>query len=330
MPVPVSSVYDELMHYTTFDGLSGIVSSGCLWATDANFLNDAREISHYFDARLQAVVEPEVRKYAHEVARDPETLARIVSLGGFDELIKEESAVIVSSLRDVTLKMNRPFVLSLCGAPNDRIRRSGLLSQWRGYGADGGYALVFDSKGIEAKLELEAKSFSYTHVQMGDVFYEGIDPDGQPAKSDFDEMEAEVKKGASQLLRKRTLPADSPVFYRSVTSLSCLFKHWGFWEEREIRVVAIPIPTTLLPEGETLTEPLKEIKHFCRRGVDVPYIELFVAAPGLTEGQKLPLKRVIVGPHRDSTSRIPEVIDLLRSNGYDAEVIESEIPYVGR
>lgn len=36
--------YSELMHYTTADGLMGIVTSKTLWATHARFLNDSEEV----------------------------------------------------------------------------------------------------------------------------------------------------------------------------------------------------------------------------------------------------------------------------------------------
>lgn len=36
----IAESYSELMHYTTADGLKGIVTSGCLWATHIKFLND--------------------------------------------------------------------------------------------------------------------------------------------------------------------------------------------------------------------------------------------------------------------------------------------------
>ncbi len=327
MPVPVSSVYDELMHYTTFGGLSGIISSGCIWATDANYLNDAREISHYFDVRLKTVIEPVTKRVLYKLAQDPEKLAEIVRRGGFDELINGEVAALFTSIRTATMQMNRPFVLSLCGARSERVRQSGLLSQWRGYGADGGFALVFDTKGIETGLEREAKAYAYLHVQIGDVFYEGIDSEIQPGKVDFEEMENTVQQGVERLIRERALPPESGDFYQAVTGLTCLFKHWGFEEEREVRVVAIPTPENLLSEE---SRPQKTIKAHTRNSVEVPYIELFIGSPDFKHLEKLPLKRVIIGPHRDHAQRTSQVRELLKANGYDVQVVESEIPYLGR
>src|SRR6266540_1307643 len=44
------SVYPaEVFHYTTVDGLRGIVESGKLWATEVGYLNDASEYVHAND-----------------------------------------------------------------------------------------------------------------------------------------------------------------------------------------------------------------------------------------------------------------------------------------
>jgi hypothetical protein len=47
---------------------------------------------------------------------------------------------------------------SFCGVANSVISESGLLSQWRGYGIDGGYAIVFDTKALKALVAQEKES----------------------------------------------------------------------------------------------------------------------------------------------------------------------------
>jgi hypothetical protein len=39
-------VDDMVYHYTTAEGLKGIIESRCLWATNVNFLNDVSEYNH--------------------------------------------------------------------------------------------------------------------------------------------------------------------------------------------------------------------------------------------------------------------------------------------
>jgi hypothetical protein len=329
MPIPVSHVYDELMHYTTLRGFTGIVSSGCIWATDASFLNDASEISHFFDIRLARVIAPVVRTRGIELARSPEILADMSNQGGVERVIDAEISTVVRSLREATLSMNKPYVLSLCGTADDRVRHSGLLSQWRGYGADGGYALVMDTKGLEDALLVETKSHHYMHAEIGDVYYEGIDPLIQPARGDFEELEKTVNEGVNRILRGGTAE-ETEGFYQAVTSLSCLCKHWGFWEEREIRLVVVPASEDVVDAVPEAVRPAKAVKSFPRGAVSVPYVELFASSPSAGLQTKLPIKRVIVGPHIDRVQRLASAKELLGLHGYDVDVTVSEIPYIGR
>lgn len=323
----VTEEYSELMHYTTAAGLTGIVSSGALWTTDASFLNDAEELKHFFDVRLIELVRPEVLSYVVELARIPANARQISSDGGVEHLVEKESLLRVEHLREATMATNRPHVFSMSASTDDRIRRSGLLSQWRGYGADGGYALVFDTVEFQKLLEEESGSYHYQHLQWGDVYYYGIDPADQPSGSDVQEFEEQVRHGIAGLLRGRSAD-EVPDFYQAITSLSCLYKHRGFWEEREVRVIAIPasddVANMARMEGETRDR--RTLKTFVRAGAPVPYLELFGKSPPA----RLPIKQVIVGPHSASAWRRAAVERLLAANGYDCEIVCSDIPYIGR
>lgn len=329
MSVPVSQAYPELMHYTDFAGLRGIVASGCLWATDAAFLNDASEIAHFFDVRLKGVIAATVRKRGAKLAQSIEVLTNMTKMGGFDKVVEAETVALVKSLREATLTINRPFILSLCGAMSDGVRRSGLLSQWRAYGSDGGYAVVFNTRALEDALRAEGGKYHNMHVQMGDVYYEGIDPKVQPATPDFEQLEETVRNGVARILQGGTADETSG-FYDAVTSLSCLCKHWGFWEEREVRIVVVPTSTEVLQPAPEADCPTKTIRYFSRGSVKVPYLELLGTAGSISTIERLPINRVIVGPRRNSKECVAKAQNLLQQYGYDCMVHESEIPYIGR
>lgn len=329
MPKPVSQQHPELMHYTTLTGLRGIVSSGHFWATDASCLNDSSEITHFFDTRLEPLIRAEAYRYVIELARDPATLARMLKDGGIDKLVEVETLAWSSRIRLATTGMNKPYIVSLSGPSDERIRTSGLLSQWRGYGNDGGYAIVLDTKKFEEALGVEAETFRHMHVQLGDVYYHGIDPSLQPATPDITEFEEVVKTGVSRLVRGGA-GEETPRFYDAITSLSCLCKHWGFWEEREVRAVVVPASDEVIAAAGEPAPLLKVEKAFQRDQTRVPYIELFESRLSEVKGPALPIKRVIVGPHRDRTAHAEVVRELLLSHGYVAEVYESQIPYIGR
>lgn len=329
MPTPVSQQYPELLHYTTLDGLRGILSSGCLWATDADFLNDSSEIRHFFNERLRELILNDARQYALELARVPQYLARMIKDGGIERVVGLEADAWHSTLHRVTLAMNRPFVLSLSGPSDAQVQHSGLLSQWRGYGSDGGYALVFDTRKLEAMLTAEAQAHHYMHVQIGDVYYLGIDPQLQPATPDVEEYEAIVHQGVSRMMRGGTAE-ETDRFYEAVTSLSCVYKHWGFWEEREIRVVVVPASGEVARAGEPQAPPQKEVKLIDRGEKKLPYVELFSARRAADPDARLPINRIIVGPHKNRKLHAESVRQALMGAGYVAEVVESQIPYVGR
>lgn len=56
-----ASETDYLYHYTTQDGLIGILDNNCIWATHYKFLNDYSEID-FFKNELVKLIEPDVRK----------------------------------------------------------------------------------------------------------------------------------------------------------------------------------------------------------------------------------------------------------------------------
>jgi hypothetical protein len=242
-----------------------------------------------------------------------------------------EAKTWADSLRKVTLEFNHPYIFSMSAAQDPDILRSGLLSQWRGYGVDGGYALVFNTEGFEQLLKIEGETYHYQHALWGDVHYYGIDPNKQPSSDEVAESEAIVRGGVAKMLRGGTAE-ETEGFYQAVSSLSCLYKHRGFREEHEVRVVAIPVDSEIgqmaMAEGEVRLK--KPIRTFLRGGLVVPYLELFSQPTAAHRRSRLPIKRVIVGPHREAPVRAQAVRRLLAANDYVAEVVVSEIPYIGR
>lgn len=332
MPKAVTDEYAELMHYTTATGLAGIVSTGCLWASHAAFLNDAQEMKHFFDARLPDLALPEVLiYYANDLARLPEKAKKMEAEGGIDTLARLKARKTAENLRTVTLAFNHPYIFSMSAIHDSLVAHSGLLSQWRGYGGDGGYALVLDTAEFNRLLEVESQTYHYQHALWGNVHYYGIDPSSQPSSEDVAKLEAVVRAGIARLIRGGTAE-ETKGFYEAISSLSCLYKHWGFWEERELRVVAIPVDVEVArlaaAEGETKSQ--KPIKTFVRGGLPVPYLELFSQAGASRNRVRLPIRRVIVGPHREAAVRVQAVQRLLAANDYEAEVLCSQIPYIGR
>lgn len=121
------------------------------------------------------------------------------------------------------------------------------------------------------------------------------------------------------------------VTFEPVTALSCLHKHRGFREEAEVRIVAIPANSEVFEASQKAGDnrPKKPV-HFVRKnGILVPYIELFGTEDSGSK-RKLPVTRVIVGPHPAKLNRQKAVALMLEQYEINAEVTISDIPYLGR
>lgn len=126
---------------------------------------------------------------------------------------------------------------------------------------------------------------------------------------------------------KQETPWEDYKAFNSIAVLSTLWKHRGFKEEREVRiVVGEPSPKIQRELANEVTTPFRRIYAFSRNGTVVPCIHLF-------EDQKLvtlPIRRIIVGPHLDKKQRRKAVEILLKNHGIDAEVTVSATPFRGR
>lgn len=156
--VSKTQVWDEykyLFHYTTQSGLEGILNSQCLHATHYAYLNDLAEI---------IALQPRLVEFAVQSAKETlETLARtspkikkkIEIDGGINEIAKREGSVLVDKLYRLTFggevqrAATEPFIISFCAHDENAYEfKHGLLIQWRAYGKNIGYAIVFDAKNL--------------------------------------------------------------------------------------------------------------------------------------------------------------------------------------
>lgn len=316
MAQSIDEHHRELMHYTTVNGLEGIVTSGCLWATHAAFLNDSDEIHHFIDGPFKKVVFAEVRKFCMEWAANNAQDPHVT-----EEKTREIAAEFLERWRASIVENLDFFVFSMSRPKTEAVAAHGLLSQWRGYGHDGGYAIVLDAVGLDQLLQVEGK-FNLCTLSRGPVEY--LDDPNVPEIDD-------VQRGIAGMLRGEMEDDVAIRFYRAITTLLWQHKHWGFEEECEERIVAAPpkkdVAEYAAKDGDKRQPKLP--KTFVRGGLPVPYLELFAGLP--CGPYRLPIKRVIVGPHRDQALRIGAVRWLLAANGYTgADVHGSAIPYLGR
>lgn len=332
MPKPFS---EELYHYTGIQGLKGIVGSQTLWASHYKFLNDAAEVIH-FQERLPRILGPIFINLLRDFSAEGRQ-ALIDVYGTIENALEEEPKTLARVMYEVTFANRNgegafaePFITSFCTVEkeNERVANHGLLSQWRGYGAQGGYAIIFRTDALIELVQEEGKKWNYFFAFGGDVVYSSAKD--EEIYDEFRKQIDEIQKGWEQAMRTRDSVALSPV---ASAFISCAFryKHWGFCEEQEFRIGFVPTTQKIIELGARQgrdVRPRKPVYNFLRNGTPVPYLNLFEGITGQS-GKQLPIKRVIVGPHPEREKRRIAVEQLLMENGIQAEVSISEIPYLG-
>jgi hypothetical protein len=323
----ISEEYERLYHYTNLDGLLGILQNKTLWATHCKFLNDNSEIGLFRNKLISSIL-PSIREILEEIIKKfPNIQKDIDQTGGLDQVVQHETEVLVDAQYGAT--GDEIYILSFCGQhKNPNINSNGLLSQWRGYGTGGGFALVFNTQKLEEILDIETKKYQYDSMHACDIVYS--DDENKFNKEISENLPVIVNDFKTLINNVVSNEKDKlPELKSYQPFIQCVsrYKHYGFREENEIRVVALPtdINQELLKlsnrDGETL-KPEKERKFHNRNGQIVPYIELFNSTD-----IELPIERIIVGPHKEKESRAAALRVMLRNT--KIEITCSDIPFVG-
>ncbi len=325
----VSNTYKSLYHYTTISGALGIIKSNQLWATHCRFLNDTTERIHALDA-IYHHMHPKVLEFVRQLEKSPSARTFFEKKGGSEHVALQETKNIVNAQSEAA--GNECYVVSLCGETTDHYtNKNGLLSQWRGYGKDGGAAIVFDTKKLETLLEKEVVDFSYSHFCLADLFYE--EDFKSPSEAVAEKISTVVNYGIGvikeMVLNEKNL-IETENAYNALANLVSRYKHRAFKEENEVRIIAWPIhqDKKFKEMAQASGEEVKTEKtRYFRESLGgiTPYIKLLEKLP--PNAEKLPIKKIIIGPHKDKEKRKEALEIALR--GHDIEVDISEIPYVG-
>ncbi len=317
--------HPELFHYTSFDAFEDIVKSQTLWAKYFRDLNDTTEIFHA-ETRLADLLTTQLKKYIQQNRSNLKPL--IKEARGMRELAKHDAVIAMRSFFEVTfgtddkLPLFPPYIVSFCchaRSEDEYARENGLLSMWRGYGIDGGVALVFDTGSLNDLFNKEAEKFKYSYGGIGTVVY---DDDMEAFEKEMGKAVANIKDDAMEMLlgpEKYEASKDNVVDFLSVATR---FKHRAFKEEREVRIIASPWIKqhfTNASKEERGRGKLKPVRK--RRGSQ--FIDLF-DNKGIP---RLPIKRVIIGPSKDRDGRIKEVKRVLRQRP-EIDICVSETPFI--
>jgi hypothetical protein len=319
-----------LYHYTTAEGLLGILDTGSLRATHARYMNDRTELKSAFNQEFENLFLDGIFPGAPEGMK--EGLRKMRAARSPDD-------VFIASFTDDGAAL---------GA--DEHRPGDRLSQWRAYSSHtGGFSLGFDSKALlrmQGAVGLQGAETSslfrcrYLTVEKTDAakriaawgaeilpkilesrrrfFRKATDRD--PSE---DEQVLIEFGGASYTLGM----VDGFYFAREAVR----FKDRAFSEEHEWRFVVQSERQKLL--GTHCSDPDSPIIHFRQGKFGVtPFINL----PLQLTSEKSPLRRVVIGPLQYEEGALESVRFLLESKRIklktDAcpggvEVVTSGVPY---
>lgn len=304
--------FPQIAHYTTLAGLRGILETKQLWATHYRFLNDRSEIEHG-------------KGYLREIWKEIVGTTKISLFPGFENFWW---AAGFAPKTDPEF-----FVSSFTGIPSDKeaLKKNGILSQWRGYGNNGGFAIVFDSAALDAsyhsfgkkckahnehddscsdcKIHFTAKIFDeviYSH----DLAMIQNHPDISIIKTHFDKFCTALNSGANI----QSDPNDIE-YYKFALYLMFNLKHQEFEEENEVRFSCFN-RLEKFAGGYLNTSPFQ--------------INIEDQKPRLKiDFDPTAIKTIIVGPQKEQDQMQIYIKYFLENLGYlNVDVSKSEIPFI--
>ncbi len=302
-PVPPAGL---LFHYTTADGLKGIVEQNELWATSAYFLNDSTEIIYGY-----RILKDALEEWITNNPRPKESLSSRLArdlLNSFGRDLLDRRVI-------------KPIYLAcFCELDN-------LLSQWRAYGQSAGYSLGFKvptdpSTGQGFKPEPNTYTSKWVKVDYNrNEQIKKCRAILDPVLATFDDAgtaQAIAAIGDHPLLGySTTLIVIADILLEEIVG----FKNEAFEAEKEWRVVVRQRELTKQGTDDGGKTPTP-VRFRSSKGMLVPYVRLIPTDPA----KRLPIACVRSGPTLEKTTAGMAIKMMLGRNGFsNVEVHGSDI-----
>jgi hypothetical protein len=290
---------EALYHYTNPAGLLGIVREHQLWASNALFLNDSAELVH-----IQKILDTVLLMLRADYSerRDHTDRAPLRLLQCVERLFPASQ-----EWWDV-------YVACFCG-------KDDLLSQWRGYpGAGGGYAIGFNTASL-----VQAGGVLRQVVYHRETQHQMLQGLLKPACETIKGLAEPAATLSDKEFARAVQPLLAPLAM-SFLECSFCFKHPGFDEEAEWRLIYVAMRERSLPLSERTRQfwpavglPVPSTEGLRMRPTAtglVPYIERHLARPGRT-GETPAIRDVVVGPTAHRKLAREATAQLLGREGYE-------------
>lgn len=193
----------HVYHYTSAEGLYGILESNTVWAADCRFLNDASE------SQVGVAKARDISRARRFSTKDDQLISFYRELS---KLLRQDSP-------------EPNFIFSLSERDDD-------LSQWRTYANDGlGFTIGFSTEKLLENSQDNEGEFEFSKVLYGSRDQDSI------LRSLFSTFEKEVKGiGAASSHSAGDIEEAAMLLDWLVANYSTLFKHSSFRSEKEWRV----------------------------------------------------------------------------------------------
>ena len=293
---------ETVFHYTTAEGLYGIVESGQLWATDARYLNDSSEVEYG-----REVLESVLRRWVQQNSGDRSFGAAL--LRRLFETCNGPRATERSSI----------FVVCFCEKPS-------LLGQWRAYSQTGGYSIGFScTPSMEQQFSRPAESCEMKFVKViyerktqEEILWQLITAILNAANApEFADQFAQLPPARKESL----IDVNSFILHESLERTIAGLKNEAFAEEREWRLI-IRENLVFVSMEDPPAENRPKLAYRISRGLLIPYVKLVPS-----NGPLLSLRSVRSGPTLDRTRAELSVKAFLENHGYkDLKFEGADIP----
>ncbi|MDU0113271.1 DUF2971 domain-containing protein [Psychrosphaera aquimarina] len=203
----LTEMSDNFYHYTSAQGIQGIIENRVMWATDIRFLNDLSE----FDNGMVIIID---RMLKH---KNP---------------IIAELSKLLKTYYSQTMDSATPYVTSFC------IEKD-LLSQWRAYANNAsGYCMEFDFSKTKFKVAgqdvdswVKGKPIIYDDEEKKTIVDNSLD--------ELEQLLIKYKVDETYLIEQGSIGTLAGYVSASMFMLACHFKDKSFKEEKEWRVCFI-------------------------------------------------------------------------------------------
>ena len=277
-----------LYHYTTQDGLLGIIKNKDLWATHTQYLNDVREYRHAID-----VVIAEIAK-------------RLADAIGDSRRILADMAEGVKGIESMNV--------CVCSFSEDRDS----LSQWRAYGGStSGYAIGFNPIHLAEMVrrqEFYLAPCLYKPKEQADVMEALVDLVFDQNMERLHDGETLISENPEEWLNaKKLIMPRGGSLGAYLHRFAPILKDKSFSEEKEWRIISRPLMCTHERFG-----------FRCGSSTVVPYYRVPIAEAD----QPLKLDEVVIGPTPHIEASRSAVRSFLVSQWLEKVPVEvSAVPY---